>query len=192
AILASIAVIVDFILVHGPRLKNWGADNMHPERQKIYNISVNVLLIVALVLSGLSFYLSRDASAVPGGGTQKEIPEFDAQYTGIINGYGLDMASSCFMSVNGSALLSRQWGYKAAIACFVYDGREDILDAPYLQLSNLYDVRSGEVVMRATFQEYFNKYRSAMGAIGINIALLNVPTGIQTSQFTTLRQARAV
>jgi hypothetical protein len=56
AIVASVAVVADFILVHGPRLINWGINNMTPSRQMMYNISVNLLLLVALALSVISIY----------------------------------------------------------------------------------------------------------------------------------------
>jgi hypothetical protein len=110
----------------------------------------------------------------------------------VVMSYGLDGPSSCFMTVHGKALALRRSGYKLAIACFIYDGHQDILDVPYLQVSKLYDIKDVDTYIGATFAAYFNIYRSQMHANGINVALLNVPYGVQTSQFTTLRQARAL
>lgn len=126
------------------------------------------------------------------GPQQIDIPEFDGPTAELIGGWGQDTSASCYMSVNGKLLLSRQSEYKLAIACFAYDGKEDILDAPYLQVSNLYDIKDGTVVIRGSYQPYFIDYSKQIHSVGIEVALLNVPNGIQPSQFTTLRQARAL
>jgi hypothetical protein len=121
------------------------------------------------------------------------IPEFDdVQNAMMIEGYGADIPRYCFFQTNGIAFASRRSGYKLAIACFIYGGGQDILDAPNLQVSNLYDIHDGSIGMRVDFTDGFNEYRTKMNATGINIAILNVPNGVQTSQFTTLRQARAL
>src|ERR1022692_1700055 len=111
-------------------------------------------------------------------------------------GYGQDSGQSCFMDVNGSLLRSRRSGYKLAIACFVYTGQQDILDTPYVQIGNLFDIRDGPIHVTAGFADYFKTYLAQLSAQvnmhKIDIVLLNVPNGVQTSQFTTLRQARAL
>jgi hypothetical protein len=129
------------------------------------------------------------------GGTNERtgLQEFDVpRNNAVMLSYGLEPQGGCFMNVNGGALASRRTGYKIAIGCFVYDGKTDILDAPYLQVSNLYDIRDEQVYVGAQFADYFKTYAANMHANGINIALLNIPNGVQTSQFTTLRQARAL
>jgi hypothetical protein len=110
----------------------------------------------------------------------------------MIIGWGQDTPTSCYEDVNGHAFLSRRAAYKLAIGCFVYDGKQDVLDAPYLQVSNLYDIRDATVTIRSIYQEYFRGYMEQMHAIGIEVALLNVPEGVTPNQFMTLRQARAV
>jgi hypothetical protein len=145
-----------------------------------------MLVMVFLFIGCWIPYLLSKEQAVP------DIPEFDTPNSAIVTGWAQDTPSSCLMQVNGGALLSRQSGYKLAIACLIYDGKTDILDAPYLQVSNLYDIKLGSITMRAGYQPYFLEYESRMHAVGINIALLNIPNGIQPTQFTTLRQARSM
>jgi hypothetical protein len=96
------------------------------------------------------------------------------------------------MEVNGKSLMVREDQYKIAIACFVYDGSVDILDAPKIQVSSLYDINNNIPVAIVTWGEAYNQYRMKMSAKGTNIALLNVPNGVLPTQFTTLRQARAL
>jgi hypothetical protein len=55
-----------------------------------------------------------------------------------------------------------------------------------------YDIKVGSIGIRAAYQPYFNDYRNQIHAVGIDVALLNVPVGVQPAQFTTLRQARAM
>jgi hypothetical protein len=120
------------------------------------------------------------------------LPEFDANKDEPMQvAYGMD-ASSCYMTVHGPVFASRRSGYKLAIGCFIYNGQQDILDAPYLQVSNLYDIKDGDETIKAFFADYFLNYFHQVKAFGISIALLNVPNGVQPSQFSTLRQARAL
>jgi hypothetical protein len=152
-----------------------------------------LMIVLSLIPLGVLIYARGPTSSVGSNSAPRgEIPEFDAQNSTIVTAWAQDSPNSCSMDVNGNALLSRQSGYKLAIACFIYDGRTDILDAPYLQVSNLYDIRMGTVSIHAGYQPYFAEYGNKMHAVGIDIALLNVPNGVQASQFTTLRQARAL
>jgi len=123
-----------------------------------------------------------------------DLREFDAKSDlPLVLSYGGDGGgTACGMTVQGKLLMSRKPNYKLAIGCFVWDGREDILDAPYLQLSNFYDIREGNIQMQAVYSEYFINYRVQIHAAALHVALLNVPNGVQLSQFTTLRQARAL
>lgn len=121
------------------------------------------------------------------------LSEFDAPHEGpMVVSYGMDSPSSCYMTVHAAMFASRRSGYKLAIGCFVYGGQQDILDAPYLQVSNLYDIKDEDETIRALYAGYFVNYRNQVKAFGISIALLNVPNGVQPSSFTTLRQARAL
>jgi hypothetical protein len=123
---------------------------------------------------------------------REEIPEYDEPNAGLIIGWGQDSPLSCYMNVNGKPLLVRQSGYKLAIGCFAYDGKEDVLDATYVQVSNLYDIKDGVIGIRGSYQQYFIEYSKQLRSVGIMVALLNVPNGVQPNQFTTLRQARAL
>ena len=120
------------------------------------------------------------------------IPEFDAPITQMLQGYGTDGPNSCAMVVSGKVLLSLSKGYKLAVGCFIYDGSVYVLDAPGLQVGNLYDITADQTRLMAKWGDSFNRYRVEKGATGLNIALLIVPNGVQPSQFTTLRQARAL
>jgi hypothetical protein len=81
--------------------------------------------------------------------------------------------------------------YKLAIGCFIFDGTTDILDAPEVQVSALYDIKDGDVTCRTNYSETFLKYYEQKQSKGIMVAVFAVPNGVQTSSFTTLRQARA-
>jgi hypothetical protein len=129
-------------------------------RLSIIVLSSTFTLLVCLLI-GISVWPSPQPAR---GETKKEIPEYDTLDTSIVDAYGMDSPDSCFMSVNGNTLLSRQSGYRLAIACFIYDGREDLLDAPYLQTSGLYDIKCGEIDMRATFKQYLIHYRKDLNA----------------------------
>lgn len=60
-IVASIAVILDFLIIHGPKILGMGA--IVP--QKYYNFSVNALLALALILATVSIYLSAAKQPIP-------------------------------------------------------------------------------------------------------------------------------
>ena len=81
-----------------------------------------------------------------------------------------------------------------ATACLLYDGKEDILDAPYLQVGGLYDIDKygGTKTLMAGWSPFFSNYFTEKGGTGVYVALLLVPNGAETYQFTTLRQARAL
>ena len=83
-------------------------------------------------------------------------------------------------------------GHKIAVACFVHDGTMPILDVSPLQVGKLYDVSTSEIYLKATWADSRSQYLQLNKAIGIDVALLVIPNGVETSQFTTLRQARAL
>lgn len=136
------------------------------------------------------FYVRRPARAAAA--APADIPEFDDAQNDLYVQYG-ETTDSCYMNVRGERYAARRSGYKLAVACFVWDGREDTLDAPYLQVSSLYDIRDGEEHLEAKYAQYFQPFRKGThNEFKINIALLNVPNDAQPSQFKTLREARAV
>jgi hypothetical protein len=148
-------------------------------------------LFLTWTLLGYAVYLDKFNSV--NAPASAEIPDFDASNAELVISYGQDSPNSCFMVANGIALLSRQSGYKAALACFVSDGTRPNLDVPYIQVSNTYDIAQGEILMRAIYKPYFDEYRKQLGSQGgIAVALLNIPNSVDPSQFTTLRQARAL
>jgi hypothetical protein len=120
---------------------------------------------------------------------QPSIPEFDT-YQRMVDRYGGDTPNSCFMQVKGGVFLPLSKKYKLAVTCFVWDGTIPVLDAPHLQVGNLYDISDNEIYLKARWGDEFNQYRSEQHSVGIAVALLLVPNGVQTSQFNTLRQAR--
>ncbi len=152
----------------------------------------------ALPSKGVWVWLALFVTWIFLGYTIRELPttegmaEFDAQNDALVISYGEELGGGYTITVNSSLLLDRQTGYKLAVGCFIYDGKEDLIDAPYLQVSNLYDIANGRVTMRASYKQYFWDYAKQVNANGITIALLNVPNGVRTDQFSTLRQARAL
>lgn len=121
------------------------------------------------------------------------ILDFDQPQAGpALSSYGMDSPDSCMGTANGNSLVlaAHQANYRVAIACFAYDGKEDILDAPKLQVSRLYDIKPGLVIMRASYSTDFLQYEAAMHSIGIEVALFLVPDGVDISQISTLREAR--
>jgi hypothetical protein len=120
-------------------------------------------------------------------------PEFDSPgNVGLIVGYGMDTPNSCYGSVQGAQLTKIRSEYKLAIGCFLWDGTMDRLDAPNVQVSNLYDITASLVTARVTFGPGFEKYREEQHAAGILVSVFLVPNGVSVSQFTTLRQARSL
>lgn len=166
-IIGAVAVVYSVVLHYEPQLP----------RLPIWV----VLLAVTWCAIGYDFY-DRHHTVL--------LPEFDSKRNApLVISYG-GSPSSCYMQVNGEAVLLNKSVYRLAIACFLYDGAEDILDAPNLQVSNLYDIKDGVVGIQQNFSESFQQYRMAQHAIGISIALLLVPDGVERNQFSTLRQAR--
>jgi hypothetical protein len=146
------------------------------------------------VIMGLLFLITaydiydRHHNAAP-------IVEFDApnQPIPMVQSFGL-RTDGCMMNINASdpILMDHKDEYDLAIGCFLYDQAEDVLDAPNLQVSQLYDIRTGKVIAAVKFSQQFNDYRQQTHATGIHIALLLVPKGVRNTQFATLRQARAL
>ena len=118
------------------------------------------------------------------------LPEFDSKRDARpVVSYAANQ-SSCYMTVDGASMLLNKSAYRLAIACFTFDGKEDILDAPNFQVSNLYDIKDGVINMQQDFSEAFKQQGIAKHANAIFIAVLLVPDGVERNQFSTLRQAR--
>jgi hypothetical protein len=82
--------------------------------------------------------------------------------------------------------------YKLAIGCFVTDGSVPLMDAPNVQVSRLFDIGKDSLTIREPYSAGFTEFLNQHHAIGIQIALLAVPYGTEITQFSTLRQARAL
>ncbi len=120
------------------------------------------------------------------------ILDFDQPESGApLAGYG-GAPGSCYGIINGNVpmVAAHQSDYRAAIACFLFDGTEDILDAPRLQVSRLYDLNPGNITMRANYSPEFMQYQAKTHPIGIEVALLLVPIGTDITDLSTLREAR--
>jgi hypothetical protein len=118
------------------------------------------------------------------------LPEFDSKRAaGLVISYAANQ-STCYMRVDGAAVLLNKSVYRLAIGCFTWDGAEDILDAPNFQVSNLYDIKDSVINMQQDFSEGFKQQGTAKHANAIFIAVLLVPDGVERNQFSTLRQAR--
>jgi hypothetical protein len=74
----------------------------------------------------------------------------------------------------------------------VWDGLGDELDAPQLQTSRLYDIHKGSLNLRAQWGTGFDDYLREKRAVGLVHVAFLVPSGIDTGQFSTLRQARSM
>jgi hypothetical protein len=119
-----------------------------------------------------------------------EIPEWDeARAAPLVINYGGD-PDGCFMTIDSKSLVAYARDYQLAIGCFFYGGTQDVLDAPNLQVSNLYDIKEGQILIRITYSQGYLLYRQTQHAGLGNIALLLIPKGIASDQFSTLRQAR--
>ena len=72
----------------------------------------------------------------------------------------------------------------------MWDASQDMLDAPYLQQSALFDIKKGSVLVTAKWGASFPKYMEQTHSVGLYCPLMLVPIGINPSQFNTLREAR--
>lgn len=97
------------------------------------------------------------------------------------------------MVVSQKPILPLRADYKLATACLLSDGTRDLLDAPYLQVGGLYDIdkNGGTKILRAAWSPSFTEHFVQMNSIGVLVALLLIPNGVEPYQFATLRQARA-
>jgi len=123
--------------------------------------------------------------------THPPLLEFDVPHDTLIAGWEQGV-NSCSLAVNEQHLLLLRNDYKLAVACFIYNGQGDILDAPNVEVGALYDIREGQSTLTAGWSQGFIQYRVQQGAAGSFVALLIIPKNVQTFQFTTLRQARAL
>lgn len=145
-----------------------------------------VMVLLSVIIWGGIFYKHYSESA--------HFPaEFDSPENFVLLlGYGKDSPNSCFGVVDTKPLIRFQSEYKLAIGCFLWDGTTDRLDAPYVQVSNVYDIKEGNLNMRLAWGESFERYRSEQHATGILVALFLIPNSTSIGQFSTLRQARAL
>ena len=157
----------------------------------------NVLMVATRreKLMGLFVMVSLVFCAVGWYRIEPDLPEFDAPQHVLLNGWMISKDSNgmyCSATVNGDRLWSYRKSYKLAAGCLVYNGIGDILDAPYIQQSPLYDIREGPVNVRAQWGASFPQYMQDTHSAGNYVPVFLVPVGVTTSQFNTLRQARAL
>jgi hypothetical protein len=118
-----------------------------------------------------------------------DLPEFDSPQTDLALGWNAGNGG-CSVIANGDKIWPYRNSYKVASGCLLYNGIGDILDAPNLQQGSLYDIRHGQITARAVWGASFPKYMEDNHATGNFCVLMLVPVGIETSQFSTLGQAR--
>jgi hypothetical protein len=138
------------------------------------------LVLFTWIGLGLRYYLQETSDA---------IPEFDApnSQSQFYASYGHDH-TNCLITVRGNSLLSYQDRYRMAAACLVSDGSTDMLDVRDFSVGREYDIVSGDVLMTAIGDPEAAKRITN----GVNYFVLLIPPKVQTSQFVTLRQARAL
>jgi hypothetical protein len=125
-----------------------------------------------------------------------KLPEFDsAAAVSLMMTYGTDKAPNeafCKVDANGDKLLPYRDDYNVAFACYTMDGTGPELDTSYIQFSQTYDIVEGQIGMRLHMRPGF--YADTFNGRGgfINYVLMLVPKEVQVSQFSTLRQARAL
>lgn len=103
-------------------------------------------------------------------------------------------ADGCAGIVDGTnpAILSMAKEYKVAIACFAWDDTISPLDAPNLQISSPQDIEKRDLVFKCGFSPAFSQMIHTERPKWVEIVILFVPNEVQTTQFSTLRQARAM
>jgi hypothetical protein len=135
-------------------------------------------------------------SAVGWNRIEPDLPEFDSPQQVLLQGWMAAAsgqgAGFCNATVNGDRLWSYRNGYKLASGCLIWDGLGEFLDAPNVQQSPLYDIKHGSINLRAQWGEGFPKYMAEKHATGNFVAVFLVPNGVAPTQFSTLRQARAL
>jgi hypothetical protein len=98
----------------------------------------------------------------------------------------------CNMSVHSRLFMQYRNGYKLAVVCFFYDGIGDVLDAPQIQVSKLYDISGADLEMKALWSSSFKELLFKKHASGLENLVLLIPSGIDPGQFDTLRQAKGL
>jgi hypothetical protein len=149
-----------------------------PSKQWLLMVFLSLFPIGALVFHNL---------------THDPIEEFDAPNKKLVIGWA-EEGLSCSMQIDQNFLQRFRQDYKLATACLIYDGTQDILDDPYMQVGGLYDIDENRSIKKLTagFTPNFAQLYVQKNSVGVFVALLLVPKGIEPSQFSTLRQARAL
>lgn len=149
-----------------------------PSRRWLLIVLFSLLPIGALIIHNLA---------------QDPIQEFDEPQNRIVTSWGRN-GQGCTMDVDQRVLQRFRLEYKLATACLIYDGTQDLLDDPYMQVGGLYDIDEHLFVKKlmAGFSQNFKEEYTQKRSHSVYVALLLVPKGIEPSQFATLRQARAL
>jgi len=142
------------------------------------------LLLLTWVALGYDIY-GRHHSA--------ELREFDEpnQQKPLLFGVGMKAPDFCQVMANGNLLLPYKNDYNVGFACYLWDGTQDQLDAPIILFSEPRDIVGGDISMRVEFNQQFDwRFNHSEGMV--NYLLMLVPKNVRISQFSTLRQARAL
>ncbi len=160
------------------------SSNELPSRRKMLARYWPVLL--CLLLSGSVW--------IPSITRRDDFPEWPEQKLSYVVSYGQQVGPNgfCTVVVNGARFLKYAGGYRIAGACFAYTGVGDVLDAPQIQVSSLYDIRNSSFPMVTPWGASFMKYLDQIHAGALNHLVLLVPRGIDPGSFATFRQARSM
>ena len=141
-------------------------------------LTMLILTLGTLVFGAVGVYRAQEV----------DLPEFDDPQPHVPStNYGSNYAE-CHAELHWEVLRKYDDGYRAALACFLFDGTVDPLDLR-INVGSLQDIGHRTVDLVAQ--------RNPPGQVGavvrgrMVLLLLLVPDGVNTSQFATLRQARA-
>jgi hypothetical protein len=144
---------------------------------------IGMAILVSLVWAGgwYGYYIIH----------RENILDFDSQRLPVVVGYGAG-PDGCAAGVEGKTWLAYRAQYRLAIGCFIWDQTSDLFDAPNVQISSLYDIADKEIAMRISYSGAYLHFLSEHRAHAMEIVVFLVPNEVSTSEFATLRQARAL
>jgi hypothetical protein len=184
ALLGGGVVVVPEHSVYGSILIVLGALGfIHSVRVSPMKSLSSLAWIPALLLTWIGIgYDYYDRHALP------QIPEFDEpQINSLHTGYGF-RNGDCFVNANGDTFWPFRDLYKISMACLVYTGKTDLLDAPDLQVGSEYEIVRGDIDMVTTVSPIIQPLLPKAA----NYYILLVPYKVSISQLTSLRVARAL
>lgn len=109
---------------------------------------------------------------------------------GAILSWGLDGNETGFLVIDGTAVMDYADNYRLAAVIFHNPGYDE-LDISSLSVSTLHDIGSSSPI-KITVQLSDRYKQEARTMVGTDFAALLVPKTVMPTQFSTLRQARAM